>query len=305
MRGNPHVRFGPEAAGKGPAPCRHLAGVLPVPASTPTSARSSSSSAPTSPTTPSCASTATNGPNARPPRPASGSPHWTTGSPPSMIRRRCRRSATGSGPDADRRAAAQVAGHPAAPVHRRATGPPATATSCRSCRPSSPSPRCSTNRCRVGCSSSRSSATTSTSAAPTRSPSSSTAADPSRAARDPGTVPHPGDHRGRHPQPARRLQAHPHQAVPQGREGVTHRNHHQRHPRLRDRETADQSARAARDRLLRQPTPAARPTTRPRPDHRHRRPAHHHRPPHHRHRRPRTRVCGWPTGAATPCCRHC
>ena len=30
MRGNPHVRFGPEAAGKGPAPCRHLAGVLPV-----------------------------------------------------------------------------------------------------------------------------------------------------------------------------------------------------------------------------------------------------------------------------------
>ena len=31
MRGNPHVRFGPEAAGKGPAACRHLAGVLPVP----------------------------------------------------------------------------------------------------------------------------------------------------------------------------------------------------------------------------------------------------------------------------------
>jgi len=30
MRGNPHVRFGPEAAGKGPAPCRHLAGVPPV-----------------------------------------------------------------------------------------------------------------------------------------------------------------------------------------------------------------------------------------------------------------------------------
>jgi hypothetical protein len=40
MRGNPHVRFGPEAAGKGPAPCRHLAGVLPVPASTTISARS-------------------------------------------------------------------------------------------------------------------------------------------------------------------------------------------------------------------------------------------------------------------------
>ena len=28
MRGNPHVRFGPEVAGKGPALCRHLAGVV-------------------------------------------------------------------------------------------------------------------------------------------------------------------------------------------------------------------------------------------------------------------------------------
>ena len=36
MRGNPHVRFGPEAAGKGPAACRHLAGVLPVPTTTTT-----------------------------------------------------------------------------------------------------------------------------------------------------------------------------------------------------------------------------------------------------------------------------
>ena len=90
MRGNPHVRFGPEAAGKGPAPCRHLAGVLPVLASTTISARSSSSSAPTSRTTPSCASTATSGPNGRPPRPGSGSPRSTTGSPPSTIRRRCR-----------------------------------------------------------------------------------------------------------------------------------------------------------------------------------------------------------------------
>jgi hypothetical protein len=46
------------------------------------------------PTPPSCASTATNGPNARPPRPASGSPRWTTGSPPSMTSQRCRRSAS-------------------------------------------------------------------------------------------------------------------------------------------------------------------------------------------------------------------
>ena len=42
------------------------------------------------------------------------------------------------GPDADRRAAAQVAGGPAAPVHRRRTARPATATTSRSCRPSSP-----------------------------------------------------------------------------------------------------------------------------------------------------------------------
>ena len=64
--------------------------------STPTSGRSSSSSAPTSRTTPSCASTATSGPSGRPPRPGSGSPRWTTGSPPAPTRPRCRRSATGS-----------------------------------------------------------------------------------------------------------------------------------------------------------------------------------------------------------------
>ncbi len=88
-------------------------------------------------------------------------------------------------------------------------------------------------------------------------------ADPSRTSRDTGTVPHPGDHRGRHPEPVCGLQAHPDQAVPQAREGLTHRDHRQRHPRLQDRETADQSARATRDRLLRQPTSAARPTTQP------------------------------------------
>ena len=47
--------------------------------------------------------------------------------------------------------------------------------------------------------------------------------------RDPGTVPHPGDHRRRHPEPARGLQAHPNQAVPQGRKSTAHRDHHQRH----------------------------------------------------------------------------
>ena len=56
------------------------------------------------------------------------------------------------------------------------------------------------------------------------------------------------------------------------------------------RETADQSARAAGDRLHRQPAPAARPTTRSRPDHRNRRPGRDHRHPHHRHRRPHPRA---------------
>ena len=46
------------------------------------------------------------------------------------------------------------------------------------------------------------------------------AADPTRTSTHPGTVPHPGDHRGRDPQPARRLQAHPDQAVPQGRKAL-------------------------------------------------------------------------------------
>ena len=56
-----------------------------------TSGRSSSSSPATSPTTPSCASTATSGPSARPPRPASGSRRWTTGSPPATTRQRLQR----------------------------------------------------------------------------------------------------------------------------------------------------------------------------------------------------------------------
>ena len=43
--------------------------------------------------------------------------------------------------------------------------------------------------------------------------------------------------------------------------GITDRDHHQRHHRLFDRQTADQSARAAADRLLRQQAPAARPIT--------------------------------------------
>jgi hypothetical protein len=75
--------------------------------------------------------------------------------------------------------------------------------------------------------------------------------------RHPGPVPHPGDHQRCHPEPARGLQARHDQAVPQGRTGAADRDHHQRHPRLRDRQTADQPARPAGGRLLRQPAPAA------------------------------------------------
>ena len=86
-----------------------------------TSARSSSSSAPTSPTPPSCASTAMSGPSGRPPGPGSASRRWTTGSPPWMTWR-----AAGDlrqpRPGPYRRAAAQVAGDSAQPVHRGGPG---------------------------------------------------------------------------------------------------------------------------------------------------------------------------------------
>ena len=53
------------------------------------------------------------------------------------------------------------------------------------------------------------------------------------AASDSGPVPHPGHHRRCRPVAAHRLQEHQDQAVPQGRQGAAHRNHDQRHPRLR------------------------------------------------------------------------
>ena len=73
----------------------------------------------------------------------------------------------------------------------------------------------------------------------------------------------PGHHQGRHPQPARRLQELENKAVPQAGQGDQNGNDHQRDPRLRDRETADQPARTAADRLHRQPAPAGRPDTQP------------------------------------------
>ena len=54
-----------------------------------------------------------------------------------------------------------------------------------------------------------------------------------------GEVPHPRPDRRGHPVAARRLQALEDQAVPQGRQGTQNRNHDQRHPRLRHRQTAD------------------------------------------------------------------
>ncbi|MCA1682200.1 MAG: hypothetical protein LC700_03585 [Actinobacteria bacterium] len=109
---------------------------------------------------------------------------------------------------------------------------------------------------------------------------------------DPGPVPHPGHHRGGHPEPARGLQERQDQTVPQGRQGTANRDHDQRHPRFRTVPTADRSEpdRAAADRLHRQPAPPARRAHQPRPDPR--RP-NIHRPHHadrHRHRHPHPRA---------------
>jgi hypothetical protein len=84
------------------------------------------------------------------------------------------------------------------------------------------------------------------------------------------------------------------------RQGTPHRNHHQRH-RLRHRETADQPPRTTGDRLLRQPTPAPRPTTQPRPHRRRRSAGRHHRTRHHRHRPAHPRTCDSPIHASKPC----
>jgi hypothetical protein len=63
----------------------------------------------------------------------------------------------------------------------------------------------------------------------------------------PGRFPDQGDHRRGHPEPARGRQTHHDQAV---RECPAHQDHHHRHQRFRDRETTDESARAAGDRRL-------------------------------------------------------
>ena len=118
----------------------------------------------------------------------------------------------------------------------------------------------------------------------------------------PGRFPDQGDHRRGHPEPARGRQTHHDQAV---RECPAHRDHHHRHQRFRDRETTDESARAAGDRRHRQPAPARRPTNRPRPDHRGPIPAHRHRTRHHRDRHPHPRAAPGVSGAAMPCSPRC
>ncbi len=55
----------------------------------------------------------------------------------------------------------------------------------------------------------------------------------------------------------------------------------------------------------RQPSPAGRPTTRPRSAPRNPAPPHRHRPGHHRHRHPRSPACGSASHAAMPCSPRC
>ncbi len=89
-------------------------------------------------------------------------------------------------------------------------------------------------------------------------------------------LPHACPDRGGRALAARRVPEVQGQAVPQRRPSPSHRNHHQRYLRLRDWSCAPQSARAAGDRLCRQPTVVTRRISEPRlPDRR--------RPPPHRH----------------------
>ena len=70
-------------------------------------------------------------------------------------------------------------------------------------------------------------------------------------------------------------------------------------------EAADQSARTAGDRLLRQPAPARRPTTQPQPDPRRRSLPRRTRPDRHRRRARASPGCAWVIAVPTPCSRHC
>jgi hypothetical protein len=94
---------------------------------------------------------------------------------------------------------------------------------------------------------------------------------PSPRARPPAhpvEVAHPAAHPRGHPLDPRRLQAQQDQAVPQAPESDQNRDHDQRHPGLRDRQTAEEPARAAAGRLPSQPASFGHSTARPRPDRR-------------------------------------
>jgi len=89
---------------------------------------------------------------------------------------------------------------------------------------------------------------------------------PARPAPDPVAVAYPRADRQCHPVAARRLQTLEDQAVPQAATSDQNRNHDQRHPGLRHRQTAEEPARTAAGRLRSQPAPARHPTAWPRPN---------------------------------------
>ena len=121
-----------------------------------------------------------------------------------------------------------------------------------------------------------------------------------------GPVPHPGDHRRRHPEPARRLQAHHDQAVPQGRESA-----YEPRPPSTTAGTSDIGKRlvnlpalreigfSANRRLLGVQRLDHDPITGTQ------RAAHRHRPGHHPHRHRGSPGCASDSNAATPCCPRC
>jgi hypothetical protein len=99
------------------------------------------------------ASTAIIGRSAKPRRPGSRSPRWITAFWTAITPARCSGSATGSRP---RRSTPSFASgwRGCRTLSPRPTAAPATAMSSRSCRPSSPSLRCWTDRTQAACSSS-------------------------------------------------------------------------------------------------------------------------------------------------------
>src|SRR6202158_3961198 len=158
-------------------------------------------------------------------------------------------------PREDRRPAAQVAASPAAPVHRRG---PQSRLPLRHLYPAGrvfidPGARPAPARPSV--------LRTGDPREPRSRPSRRGATDLQSQdhPQDAGAVPHPHPDARRHPVLERLLQEHPDQAVPQGKPGLAHRDHHQQQLRFRHRQAPAQSAQAARGRLCGQsPAPRSR-----------------------------------------------